>query len=100
MFVVTLIGFLCFGLEYALLLAFVAFFLDFIPYIGSIIAGIVAAASAFISGGIGLAFWVLVFVICVQQIEGNIIMPKFQAKSVDVHPLAVIFSLLDVRCMV
>ena len=94
MFVVTLIGFLCFGLEYALLLAFVAFFLDFIPYIGSIIAGIVAAASAFISGGIGLAFWVLVFVICVQQIEGNIIMPKFQAKSVDVHPLAVIFSLL------
>ena len=94
MFVVTLIGFLCFGLEYALLLAFVAFFLDFIPYIGSIIAGIVAAASAFISGGLGLAFWVLVFVICVQQIEGNIIMPKFQAKSVDVHPLAVIFSLL------
>lgn len=94
MFVVTLIGFLCFGLEYALLLAIVAFFLDFIPYIGSIIAGAVAAASAFISGGLGLAFWVLVFVICVQQIEGNIIMPKFQAKSVDVHPLAVIFSLL------
>ncbi len=94
LFVVTLIGFLCFGLEYALLLALITFFLDFIPYIGSIIAGLVAVASAFITGGLGLAFWVLVFAICAQQVEGNIIMPKFQAKCVDVHPLAVIFSLL------
>lgn len=94
LFVAVLIGFLCFGLEYALLLALITFFLDFIPYIGSIIAGLVAVASAFITGGISLAFWVLVFVIAVQQVEGNIIMPKFQAKCVDVHPLAIIFSLL------
>lgn len=94
MFVVAWIGFICFGLEYALLLALITFFLDFIPYIGSIIAGLVAVASAFITGGISLAFWVLVFVIVLQQIEGNVIMPKFQAKCADVHPLAIIFSLL------
>jgi predicted PurR-regulated permease PerM len=94
MFIVLLIGFLCFGLKYALLLAFLAFCLDFIPYFGSIIAGAIATFSALIDGGWSLAFWVLVFIIAVQQIEGNIISPSLQAKSVDVHPLAVIFSLL------
>lgn len=94
MFIVAWIGFMCFGLEYALLLALITFFLDFIPYIGSIIAGLVAVASAFITGGISLAFWVLVFVIVLQQIEGNVIMPKFQAKCVAVHPMVIIFSLL------
>lgn len=94
MFIVTLIGFLCFGLKYALLLAFVVFCLDFIPYFGSIISGGIATFSALVDGGWSLALWVLVFIIAVQQIEGNIISPRIQAKSVDVHPLAVIFSLL------
>ncbi len=92
--VVSLIGFVAFGLEYALLLAFITFCLDFIPYFGSIIAGAITLASALISGGWTLAFWVLIFITIVQQIEGNIVSPLLQAKSVDVHPVAVIFALL------
>lgn len=94
MALIELIGFLCFGLESALLLALIAFFLDFIPYIGSIVAGLVAGGYALVTGSFGLAIWVLIFVIATQQVEGNIIMPKFQGKSMDVHPLAIIFSLL------
>lgn len=94
LFVVCLIGFLCFGLQYALLLAFLTFCLDFIPYFGSFLAGVLATFSALIDGGWSLAFWVLIFFLVAQQLEGNIITPNLQAKSVDVHPLAVIFSIL------
>ena len=94
MALILLIGFWCFGLEYALLLALAAFFLDFIPYFGSIISGLVAGAVALITGGFGYAFWILLFVLVVQQVEGNILMPMFQGKTASVHPLAIIFSLL------
>ena len=94
MALILMIGFFCFGLEYALLLAIIAFFLDFIPYFGSIISGVIAGAVALITGGFGYAVWVVVFVLIVQQVEGNILMPMFQGKTASVHPLAIIFSLL------
>jgi predicted PurR-regulated permease PerM len=94
MFVVALIGFLCVGLEYALLLALVAFFLDFIPYIGSIVAGAVATLSALLEGGVSLAIGIMIFFIALQQLEGNVVAPRMQAKAIDMHPIAIIFSLL------
>ncbi len=94
MSLVSLIGFWCFGLEYALLLAFVAFILNFIPYFGSILAGFISVVSAFLSGGFSTALGVAIFVLCVQQVEGNVVTPLLQARTADVHPLAIIFSLL------
>lgn len=94
LFVIALIGFMCFGLEYALLLAIITFFLDFIPYFGSIIAGVITCLSALLSGGVGYAIGVLVFFVVIQQIEGNIISPKVHGDAVNIHPVAIIFSLL------
>ncbi|MBQ4047469.1 MAG: AI-2E family transporter [Clostridia bacterium] len=94
MSIILMIGFFCFGLEYGVLLAILAFFLDFIPYFGSIFSGVVAGAVALITGGFGYAVWVVLFVLIVQQVEGNILMPMFQGKTASVHPLAIIFSLL------
>ena len=47
-----------------------------------------------ITGGIGLAVKILIFVLIVQQIEGNVVAPKLQGKSVDLHPIWVMFALL------
>lgn len=94
MAVVTCIGFRIIGLKYALLFAILAFVMDFIPYFGSIIAGVVDSVFALITGGVGLAVKVLIFVLIVQQIEGNVVAPKLQGKSVDLHPIWVMFALL------
>lgn len=94
MAVVSCIGFRIIGLKYALLFAILAFTMDFIPYFGSIIAGVVDSVFALITGGIGLAVKVLIFVLIVQQIEGNVVAPKLQGKSVDLHPIWVMFALL------
>ena len=92
--VVTYIGLRIMGLKYALLFAFLSFVLDFIPYFGSIIGGAVESLYALIVGGWGLALAVLIFVIVVQQIEGNVIAPKVQADATGLHPITIMFALL------
>lgn len=94
MAVVSFIGFQIMGLHYALLFAVMSFVLDFIPYFGSTVAGIVEGVFALITGGLKLAITVVIFVIVVQQIEGNIVMPRVQGNAVNIHPVWVMFSLL------
>ena len=91
---VSYCGFRIIGLRYALLFAIIAFIMDFIPYFGSIIAGVVDTVFALVTGGVALAVKVLIFVLVVQQVEGNVVAPKLQGKSVDLHPIWVMFSLL------
>lgn len=94
MAVVTYIGLRIMGIRYALLFALISFFLDFIPYFGSFIAGAVEAFYALITGGVSLAVTVVIFVLVVQQIEGNIVGPKLQGDAAGVHPITVMFALL------
>lgn len=91
---VTYIGFSIMGIRYALLFAVMSFVLDFIPYFGSIIAGIIEAVYALIVYGPGLAVGVAVFVLVVQQIEGNVVAPKVQGDATGIHPVTVMFALL------
>ncbi len=94
MAIVSYIGFTIIGLRYALLFAALAFVMDFIPYFGSMIAGVIDGVFALITGGVTLAVEVVIFVLIVQQIEGNVVAPKLQGKSVNIHPVWVMFSLL------
>ena len=94
MAVVTYIGLTIMGLRYAAVFAVLSFILDFVPYFGSFIAGAIEGVYALVTGGIGLALTVLIFVLVVQQIEGNIVAPKLQADAVGIHPITVLFSLL------
>ncbi len=92
--IVTYIGLLIMGIKYALLFAIISFILDFIPYFGSIIAGVIEIFYALISGSLGLAIAVAVFVIVVQQIEGNVVAPKIQGNATGIHPIVIMFALL------
>lgn len=90
----TFIVFTIVGVDYAMLLALVAFFLDYIPYFGSIIAGVIAALVAFLTSGLTQAIIIAVCVLVIQQIEGNVVNPKIQGDSVGLHPIVVMFSVL------
>ena len=91
----VLIGLICwfFGIDYALLWGFIAFVLNYIPYIGSLIAivpplilGIIAFDSV---------PHVLFFFVClegVQLVMGNVIEPKLMGDSFSINTVSVLFG--------
>lgn len=87
------IGYMSVGLEYALILAFVAFALNFVPFIGPLIGTFPALVVALIVSP-ALALKVLVIILVAQQIEGNFISPQVMGKKLDIHPLTIIILLL------
>jgi len=86
-------GYFFIKLDYALLLALFAFFMNMIPFIGPWISLAPALVMAIIQDPI-LVFWVAVITLVAQQIESNLITPNIMGKSLDVHPLTVITIVL------
>lgn len=80
------------GIKYAPLLGFFIGIFNMIPFIGAIIATVIAAIITLITGGISQAIWMLIVVIILQQIDANIINPKIVGKSLKISPLLVLFA--------
>ena len=87
------IGYLIIGLEYSLLLALVAFFMNMIPFIGPWLSLVPAVIVALIHDPISV-IWVGVVTLIAQQVESNFITPNVMGKSLDIHPLTVISIVL------
>lgn len=87
------IGYLIIGLEYALLLTIIAFFMNMIPFIGPWLSLVPAIIVALIQDPI-LVVWVCVITLIAQQVESNLITPNIMGKSLDIHPLTVISIVL------
>lgn len=81
------------GLDYALLLALLAFLLNMIPFLGPWLAFFPAFIIALIQDPI-LAIWVSVITLVVQQAESNLITPNIMGKKLSVHPITVITLVL------
>ena len=80
------------GIKYAPLLGFMIGLFNMIPYIGAIIAVVIAAIITFFTGGIEQTIWMLIVVVILQQIDANIINPKIVGNSLKINPLLVIFA--------
>lgn len=87
------IGYLIARLDYALLLALFAFFMNMIPFIGPWVSLIPALIVALIQDPV-LVVWVAVITLVAQQVESNLITPNIMGKSLDIHPLTVISLVL------
>lgn len=81
------------GVKYAPLLGFFIGLFNMIPYIGAIIAVVIAGIITLITGGLGQAIWMLIVVIILQQIDANIINPKIVGQSLKISPLLVLFAI-------
>lgn len=91
--VMMFIGYLIIKLDYSILLALFAFFMNMIPFIGPWISLVPAVTVALIQDPI-LVVWVCVITLVAQQVESNFITPNVMGKSLDIHPLTVISLVL------
>ena len=64
------------GVKYAILLGFMIGLFNLIPYLGAIIAVVIAIIITLLTGGISQAIWMGIVVIIIQQLDANIINPK------------------------
>jgi predicted PurR-regulated permease PerM len=82
------------GVDYPILWGFLAFLLNYIPNIGSLIAAIPAMILAFIQLGIGSTILVTSGYIAVNFIIGNVIEPRLMGRKLGLSTLVVFLSLI------
>ena len=91
--VAVTVGLSLLGLPYALLLGVLATVLGLIPMFGSALSAVPALLVA-LTQPFPTVLWVLLFFIVVQNVQDQVLAPRIQARSVGLHPLAVMFALL------
>lgn len=87
------IGYWIIGLNYALILSFIALIFTTIPFLGPFLAISPAIMVGFSDSPLMIVKVITVFVI-VQQLESNIISPQVIGQRLHIHPLTIILLLL------
>lgn len=82
-----------FGVNFAMLWALVAFFLNFIPNIGSILAAVPAVLLALIQFGPGQALFIALGYLAINTVIGSIIEPRVMGRGIGLSVLVVFISL-------
>ena len=85
-------GLLVVGVPLAIPLAVLTFFAGFVPIVGAFVAGTIAVLIALVSNGVTGALIVLAIIVAVQQLEGNVLSPWLQSKSMNLQPAVVLLG--------
>jgi predicted PurR-regulated permease PerM len=75
----------------SMLLASIAFPLEFVPLVGPMIAAVIIVAVTIMSSYQGV-LWVIVFLGCYRVFQDYVLSPRLMSKGVELHPLLVIFG--------
>ncbi|PPK93173.1 putative PurR-regulated permease PerM [Kineococcus xinjiangensis] len=86
------VGLAVLDIPFALPLAVLVFFGGFLPFIGAILTGSLAALVALVSHGWVRMLVVIALVLIVQQLESNVFQPYLVGKIVSLHPAVVILA--------
>ena len=89
--VLTGVGLMLLGVPFALPLALLAGLLEFVPYIGPIVAAIPAIIVGFAESP-QLALWVAALYLVVQSVESYVLTPMIQHRAVYLPPALILFS--------
>ena len=101
MVAITTVAAMAVGLPYAFVLGLFAGVAEFVPNLGPILALIPAVLLALFQGSSFLPlsnFWFAVLVtwmyLVIQQVEGNLLLPRVMGSSLNLHPLVVLFGII------
>ncbi|MFF4208769.1 AI-2E family transporter [Streptomyces sp. NPDC001796] len=65
----------------------------YVPYLGAFLSGAVAVLVALADRGFVIALWTLGVVLAVQLLEGHVLQPLIQSRTVQMHPAAVLLAI-------
>jgi AI-2 transport protein TqsA len=83
-----------FGMPLLLVWAMLALLLNFIPTVGSLIAGALPVLFAFALRDVGTAAGIAVGLLAIEQVIGNLVDPRVMGRQLSLSPLIVLVSLL------
>jgi AI-2 transport protein TqsA len=82
------------GVDFAILWGLLAFLLNYIPNIGSIIAAVPAVLLALLQLGVGTAVWAASGYLVINVIIGTVIEPRFMGRHLGLSTLVVFVSMV------
>lgn len=83
-----------FGVDLVLLWGFLAFLLNYVPVVGSVVAGALPVLLALATQDAGTAMAVAGGLLVIEQVMGNFVAPHMQGKQLAISPLVVMIALL------
>ena len=81
------------GAQLEVPVAFFTFVMAFIPFLGAILAGLLAVLVALATSGGPAALVVLAVAVVVQQIDNDLLAPLVYGKALHIHPVVVLLSI-------
>ena len=83
-----------FGVDLLIVWGLLAFILNYIPNLGSLIAGVAPVAYAFVTKDLGTAALVAAGLLVIEQVMGNYVDPRVQGRQVAVSPVVILVVLI------
>ncbi len=87
------IGYSIIGLNYVIILAFIAFIFNIIPFTGPFISTIPALLIG-LSTSFSMGIKVIIVVLAVHLLDFNLISPRIVGHKLNIHPITIIFLLI------
>jgi putative permease len=93
--ITSFIAFSWMGLNYAMLISLLVGISVIVPYVGATVVTIPVALIAFSQWGVTSEFgWLLVIYGVIQFLDGNLLVPLLFSEVVNLHPIAIIVSVV------
>jgi predicted PurR-regulated permease PerM len=90
----VMLALLLFGIDYAVLWGVLAFLLNFVPNIGSLMAAVPPISLALLQYGLGRAVVVLVVIVAINVGFSNLLEPRLMGRSFGISPWVVFAAFL------
>ena len=82
-----------FHVPYALLIGILAFLLEFIPILGTLLSGVISILLA-LTQGVPIAIGVLVCFVVIHVLEGDVVGPRIVGKAIGLHPAVSLIAVI------
>lgn len=98
--VATAIGLGILGLPFWALIGAATGLFNLVPFVGPVLGGVIGVVVALtVGGGLTQALVVVAIMVAVQQLDNHVITPSILARTVHVHPVTIILSLIVAATM-
>lgn len=74
-------------------IAVITFFAAFVPFVGAIVAGLIAVLVTLVTAGFAAAVVVAIVALAVQQLDNDILAPWVFGKNLELHPIVILVAI-------